>query len=246
MITIGKVIIAGAGAGEVDLLTVKALKAIQTADCILYDRLVNEDMLKFAKPDAELLYMGKKSCGCSDLQATINQTMVDKAQDGKSVLRLKGGDPFVFGRGYEEVEFLIAHNISYELIPGVSSLLAVPMAAGIPLTHRERASSFHTFTGHGAHSELDYATIAKLEGTLVFFMSIGNLDTICTNLVAAGKSSNTPVAIIENGTLLNQRVIGGTLENIVRLRDGAQIKPPALLIIGDVASYANLTAELVS
>lgn len=241
--TTGTVVIAGASSGEVDLLTVKALKTIQTADCILYDRLVNEDMLKFAKPDAELLYMGKKSCGCSDLQATINQTMVDKAKEGKSVLRLKGGDPFVFGRGYEEVEFLLANNIGYELIPGVSSLLAVPMAAGIPLTHRERASSFHTFTGHGAQSELDYATIAKLDGTLVFFMSIGNLEIICSNLIANGKDKTTPVAIIENGTLPNQRVICGSLDTIVARKNEAQIKPPALLVIGDVAAYANLAAK---
>lgn len=243
MTTSGTVIIAGAGSGEIDLLTIKTLNAIKTADCILYDRLVNEDMLKFAKPTAELVYMGKKSSGCSDLQATINQTMVDKAQEGKSVLRLKGGDPFVFGRGYEEVEFLQAHNISYELIPGVSSLLAVPMAAGIPLTHRDWASSFHTFTGHGAQSELDYAIIAKLAGTLVFFMSIGNLEIICANLIANGKNSTTPVAIIENGTLPNQRVVCGTLETIVKLKDEANIQPPALLVIGDVTNYAKLVTN---
>lgn len=236
MINPGCVVIAGAGAGDSELLTLKALKAIQAADCIVYDRLVNPDILKHATPECELIYGGKTSCGCSNLQDSINKILLQKAKARKKVLRLKGGDPLVFGRGYEEALYLEQHGIAHQFIPGISSLLAVPMAAGIPLTHRHIASSFHTFTGHGADSNLDYATIAKLQGTLVFFMAVGTLDEICNQLIDNGKGANTPTALIENGTLSNQRVIQGNLATIAKLGKENHVKAPALLIIGQVCA----------
>ena len=168
----GKVYIAGAGCGDEGLITLKLKNVIEKADCIVYDRLVNENILQYAKSDVEMIYMGKENTAGGKLQAEINNKLVEKGKEGLEVLRLKGGDPFVFGRGGEEIEALVAENIDFEVIPGITSSIAVPAYAGIPVTHRGINTSFHVFTGHTQFNgiELDFPVIAKLEGTLVFLM----------------------------------------------------------------------------
>ena len=212
----GKVYIAGAGCGNEGLITVKLKSIMEKAECIIYDRLVNESILQYMKPDAELIYMGKENVEGGELQKKINEMIVRKSKEGLTVLRLKGGDPFVFGRGGEEIEALIPENIDFEVIPGISSAIAVPAYAGIPVTHRGINTSFHVFTGHMKKDgiEHDYETVAKLEGTLVFLMGLGNLEKITENLIKHGKMPETPVAVIKNGTTAKQETYTGTLGTI--------------------------------
>lgn len=235
-----KVYIAGAGCGDEKLITVKLKEIIQKADCIIYDRLVNENILQFAKKNVELIYMGKKNCEGGELQQKINETIIAKAkeEENKIVLRLKGGDPFVFGRGGEEIESLVAKNIDFEVIPGITSAIAVPSYAGIPVTHRGINTSFHVFTGHTKvdGKELDFENIAKLEGTLIFLMGLSNLQKIITNLVNYGKNEKTPVAIIKDGTTTRQKIFTGTMENIVEIVEKNNVISPVIIIIGDVVN----------
>lgn len=234
----GKVYIAGAGCGNEGLITVKLKSVMEKAECIIYDRLVNESILQYMKPDAELIYMGKENVEGGELQKKINEIIVEKSREGLTVLRLKGGDPFVFGRGGEEIEALIAENIDFEVIPGISSAIAVPAYAGIPVTHRGINTSFHVFTGHMKKDgiEHDYETVAKLEGTLVFLMGLGNLEKITKNLIKHGKMPETPVAVIKNGTTAKQETYIGTLGTIAGIVRENNIKAPVIIIIGEVVN----------
>ena len=234
----GKVYIAGAGCGNEGLITVKLKSVMEKAECIIYDRLVNESILQYMKPDAELIYMGKENVEGGELQKKINEIIVEKSREGLTVLRLKGGDPFVFGRGGEEIEALIAENIDFEVIPGISSAIAVPTYAGIPVTHRGINTSFHVFTGHMKKDgiEHDYETVAKLEGTLVFLMGLGNLEKITENLIKHGKMPETPVAVIKNGTTAKQETYTGTLGTIAGIVRENNVKAPVIIIIGEVVN----------
>ena len=234
----GKVYIAGAGCGDEQLITLKLKNILEKADCVIYDRLVNPNILQYSKSGAELIYMGKENTEGGELQLKINQTIVEKAFENGIVLRLKGGDPFVFGRGGEEIEALLAENIEFEVIPGITSSIAVPAYAGIPVTHRGINTSFHVFTGHTKidGSEHDFSTIAKLDGTLIFLMGLGNLEKIVENLVENGKKVDTPVAIIKDGTTSKQKTYTGTLEKIVEIVKGNNVKSPVIIIIGEVVN----------
>ena len=237
----GKIYFVGAGAGDFELLTLKGKRYIENADCIIYDRLINDKILSFAKPSAELIYLGKENTEGGLLQERINQTLVEKAISGKykNIVRLKGGDSFVFGRGGEEIEAILPHNIPFEMVPGISSSIAVPEYAGIPVTHRRIARSFHVFTGMTADDDsLDFETIAKLQGTLVFLMGVKNLETITKSLIKYGKNPETPIGIIERGCEARQNTTIGTLENIIDKAQG--IKPPAIIIIGEVVEKRKL------
>lgn len=234
----GKVYIMGAGPGDLELLTLKGKRAIEEADCVVYDRLINPRILDFAKKDAEMIYLGKGNTEGGVIQDEINRTIVTKALEGKIVARVKGGDPFVFGRGGEEIQSLFDNGISFEVIPGITSSISVPAYAGIPVTHRGVARSFHVFTGHTMEDGTwhNFEAIAKLEGTLVFLMGIKTLPIIVSDLVKNGKDPKTPVAIIEKGATADQRVTVGTLENIIEKSKERKIVPPAITIIGEVVN----------
>lgn len=237
----GKVYIAGVGSGDEGLITLRAMECLKKADVIVYDRLANSKFLNYAKASAEKIDVGKRANKHTMPQEKINELLSLKALEGKNVLRLKGGDPFVFGRGGEEALELIKHNISFEIIPGVSASNGVTAFAGIPLTHRGISSSFHVITGHEDPTKnekaINYEVIARLTGTLVFFMGLNNLESICENLIKYGKDKTTPVAIISNGTLQNQKTVCGTLEDINSRR--AEMEAPALIVVGEVVSLRD-------
>jgi len=237
----GKAYIIGAGPGDFELLTLKAKRIIENADCIVYDRLISEDILKLPKKDAELIYLGKGNTEGGLIQDEINQTLVNKCLEGKNVARVKGGDPFVFGRGGEEIEALFKNEIEFEVIPGITSSISVPAYAGIPVTHRGLARSFHIFTGHTMENGKwhNFENIAKLEGTLVFLMGVKNLDLIVNDLIKYGKDSKTPVAIIEKGATKNQRVTVGNLEILVT-RD----KKQAVEMSENISKRGGIPVEL--
>ena len=231
-----KVYLIGAGPGDEVLITVKGLHCIQNADVIIYDNLVNENLLSCAKDSAEKIYVGKKINQHTLTQDKINELLVQKAKEGKTVVRLKGGDPFVFGRGGEEALALKEENISYEIVPGVSSSIAALAYAGIPITHRAISTSFHVITGHEdptkEEESVDYEALARLKGTLVFLMGLNNLNKICSQLLKYGKTPDTPAAVISKGTTSAQKVAVGTLENIEKKIEG--ISYPAIIVVGDV------------
>ena len=236
----GKVWLVGAGPGNMDLVTQKCLRCIRQADVIIYDSLATDSLLNEARMDAELIYAGKRADHHHLRQWETNALLIEKAKEGKNVVRLKGGDPFIFGRGGEEAQELRAAGIEYEIVCGVSSCYGAPAYAGIPVTHRDHASSFHVITGHeGNHKSgtvLDYATLAKEEGTLVFLMGLKNLPSIASNLIANGKDPKTPAAVIQEGTTARQRVVTGTLERIAEIAEEEQIKTPAITVVGDVVT----------
>lgn len=236
----GKVYIMGVGPGDYKLMTLKALECIQKADVIVYDRLVGNKILKYAAKDAELIYVGKMPDNHAVPQEGINEILVKKGLEGKVVARVKGGDPYMFGRGGEEGEALFENGIEFEVIPGVTSAIAVPAYAGIPVTHRDFCSSLHIVTGHERPdkegSSIDYEALAKVSGTLVFLMGVKNLAEICKNLIIYGKDSETPVAVVEKGTTPNQRVVTGILTDIAEKVIEAGIKSPAVTVIGKVVS----------
>ncbi|MFK4785274.1 uroporphyrinogen-III C-methyltransferase [Fusobacterium sp. MFO224] len=234
----GKVYILGGGSGDFELLTLKGKRYLEEADCVIYDRLVNDIILQFINPKAEKIYLGKKNTEGGLIQEKINKTLVEKALSGKNVVRLKGGDPFVFGRGGEEIEELIKNEVKFEIVPGITSAISVPEYAGIPVTHRGIAKSFHVFTGMTAKNNTyhNFENMAKLEGTLIFLMGVKNLGLISKKLIENGKNSKTPVAIVENGTTGQQRVTEGCLENIEAIAKKNDIKPPAVIIIGKVVN----------
>ncbi|AOY75454.1 uroporphyrinogen-III C-methyltransferase [Clostridium formicaceticum] len=232
------VYLVGAGPGDEDLITVKGLKCIEKADVILYDRLANENLLQHKKLEAETIDVGKAPHQHQYTQEEINQLLVDKAKEGKVVTRLKGGDPFVFGRGGEEALALYEENIPFEVVPGITSAIAVPNYGGIPVTHRHMSTSFHVITGHEdptkGDSDVNYEALAKLEGTLVFLMGVAHLKEITEKLKLYGKDKNTPAALIHRGTTARQKTVTGTLENIVEVAAVNKIKAPSIIIIGEV------------
>ena len=232
----GKVYITGAGAGDFELLTLKAKRVLEEADCIIYDRLVNDKILNFAGKNTEMIYLGKENTQGGIIQEEINSTIIKKAFEGKTVVRLKGGDPFVFGRGGEEIEEIVKNDIPFEIIPGITSAVSVPEYAGIPVTHRGISKSFHVFTGMTAkeNSFHNFENIAKLEGTLIFLMGIKNLELIASELIKHGKNPDTPAAVIEKGTTGNQKTVTGVLGTIKQTAEENNINPPAVVVIGDV------------
>lgn len=243
--TQGKVILAGAGPGDWGLVTLKAKEALGQAEAVVYDWLVNPELLSFA-PKAQKIFVGKKGGTHYKEQSEINQILLKLARQGKWVVRLKGGDPFIFGRGGEEASFLVRHRIPFEVIPGVSAGIGAPAYAGIPLTDRRWASQVTFITGHEdptkESSSVDWKKLSQIGGTLVSFMGVRNLPQIVKNLLQAGKSSKTPAAVIEWGTLPEQRVIVGTLSDIVQKARKARIESPALTVIGEVVRLRNKLA----
>jgi uroporphyrin-III C-methyltransferase len=233
----GKVFLVGAGPGSPDLLTLKARRVLEEAEVVLYDQLAGgvRDLLP---PGTELIDCGKSGSRHTLEQEEIEGIMVRKALEGRRVVRLKGGDPFLFGRGGEELETLRARGIPVELVPGVPSAIAVPGCAGIPVTHRNHASEVIILTGHEdpgkGESTLDWDLLARFRGTIVILMGVKNLASIASGLVARGKDPDTPVAIIERGLAPGQRVTTGPLGRIGEIATGAKVKPPAVIVIGKV------------
>jgi len=234
----GKVYLVGAGPGDPGLITVKGLKCLKQAEVVIYDRLVDERLLQEARSDAELIYVGKSPQHHALEQPQINDLLVAKAQQDKVVVRLKGGDPFVLGRGGEEAEALASNGIPFEIVPGVSAAVAVPAYAGIPVTHRGLASSFAVFTGHEdptkGEPSLAWDKLATAADTLVFLMGVANLAQIAAELVKNGRSPATPAALIRQGTTPQQQTLVGSLENIAALAERDKFQPPAVLLIGEV------------
>jgi len=233
----GKVFIVGAGPGDVDLITVKGMKCIQQADVILYDRLINKELLSYAKPGADLIYCGKLPNYHAMIQETINHFLVKYAKQGKIVTRLKGGDPFVFGRGAEEAEVLADNGIPFEVVPGITAGIAAPAYAGIPVTHRDLSSSFAIVTGHmraGKSDSIHWESLAVGIDTLAIYMGVGNLPYICEQLIKHGRPENTPVALVHWGTTEAQYTITGTLSTIVEIARESEIKNPSMIIVGEV------------
>jgi len=228
----------GAGPGDYKLITLKAVECLKKADVVIYDRLANKRFLDFAKEGSELIYVGKASSCHALPQDQINKLIVKKAKEGKTVVRLKGGDPYLFGRGGEEAEELRQEGIPFEIVPGITSAISVPAYAGIPVTHRDFVSSVHIITGHEKPeknvSNIDYELLAKLKGTLIFLMGLGNLSSICSNLIKNGKAPDTPAAVISKGTTPAQKKVVGTLADIEEIVNKVRIIPPSIIIVGEV------------
>jgi uroporphyrinogen III methyltransferase/synthase len=237
---IGKVYLIGAGPGDPGLITVKGLDCVKKADVIIYDYLANERLLDQRRPDAELVYVGKQGGRHTLPQDEINNLIVKKAREGKIVARLKGGDPFIFGRGGEEAEDLVDSNIPFEVVPGVTAATAVPTYAGIPLTHRDFTASVAFVTGHEdptkPKSKVHWDKISTGIGTLVFFMGMKNLQNIVDNLVSHGRDPETPIALVQWGTRTDQKVVTGTLKDILPRVKEAALGPPAIIIVGEVVN----------
>lgn len=235
-----KVCLVGAGPGDDGLITVRGRAMIKDADCIIYDYLVNPDLLNERREDCKLIYVGKKAGSHTMPQDGINRLLAKMARMHRKVVRLKGGDPFIFGRGAEEACYLKSKGIDFEIVPGVTSAIAVPAYAGIPLTERTRTSTVGFITGHEdptkSDSGIDWAALAKALGTMVFLMGIGNLDSITKKLIACGKPKNTPVAIIQWGTTARQRTVTGTLRDIAQASRKNNIKAPAIIVVGETVT----------
>ncbi|MGB0515027.1 MAG: uroporphyrinogen-III C-methyltransferase, partial [Wenzhouxiangellaceae bacterium] len=238
------VALVGAGPGDPELLTVKALRLIQEADAIVHDALIDPRVLDYARRDAERFDVGKRGGRCSTPQLDIHTLLLELARDGKRVVRLKGGDPMVFGRGGEELEFLRAHDIPYSVVPGITAAAGCAATAGIPLTHRDHAQSVHLITAHGRQSidRLDWRALARERQTIAFYMAVARLESVQANLLAHGQDPETPVAWVENGARPEQRVITGTLGRLSELAGLHQVKSPAMLYVGEVARLAEKLA----
>ncbi|WP_312909741.1 uroporphyrinogen-III C-methyltransferase [Natronosalvus caseinilyticus] len=245
---VGTVYLIGSGPGDPDLLTVKAKRLLETCDVVLHDKLPGPEILESLPDDAE--DVGKRAGGERTSQAEINERLVALVREGNDVARLKGGDPFVFGRGGEEAEYLAEHGIPFEVVPAVTSAVAAPAVAGIPVTHRDHASSVSFVTGHEdptkPESAVDWEALAATGGTIVVLMGVGRLPDYTAVLLEAGLAPETPVALVERGTWPGQRVATGTLETIVDVRDEAGIEPPAVTVIGDVAGTRERVLEFLA
>ena len=234
----GCVYLVGAGPGDPELLTFKALRLMQKADLVVYDRLVSAEILELVRRDAEKVYVGKKASLHSVPQDQINQLLVDAAKQGQRVVRLKGGDPYIFGRGGEEVQALIEAGISFDVVPGITAAAGAASYAGIPLTHRDHAQSVTLATAHLKDDslDLDWPSLVKQNQTLVFYMGLTALPVICEALISHGMPATTPIALVQSATTAKQQVVTGTLTNIRERAEQAMIQPPALIIIGTVVS----------
>ncbi len=241
---VGEVYLVGAGPGDPDLLTFKALRLMQRAEVVLYDRLVSKPILDMVRKDAELIYVGKKRSDHAVQQTDINQLLLRLAQEGKRVLRLKGGDPFIFGRGAEEIELLAQNNISFQVVPGITAASGCASYAGIPLTHRDYAQSVRFVTGHLKNDTCDLAwpELVSKNQTLVFYMGLMGVPTICKELMAHGKDESTPVALIEQGTTPEQKVHVSCLRDLPEYIQNHKVKPPTLLVIGGVVELHKTLA----
>jgi len=238
----GKVSLVGAGPGGIGLLTLRGKQVIEGADVVLFDRLVNPEILDLIPSSATRIDVGKSRHNHPVPQNQINALLLRLAEEGKRVVRLKGGDPYLFGRGAEELEAVIAADIPFEVVPGVTSAIAVPAFAGIPVTHREFASSMHVITAHrkdGAIPDLDYQTFVKLKGTLIFLMGVNAIGAITSGLMSAGLAPDTPAALIENGARSNQRALYSTVSEIAAESKVQAFAPPSILVIGGVCSLAD-------
>ena len=235
----GYVYLVGAGPGDVGLFTLKGKEALQRAEAVIYDRLANPRLLSFAPSTAELIYVGKRTGRHVFNQDEINEILVRKAKEGRVVVRLKGGDPFIFGRGGEEAQALVKEGIPFEVVPGVTSAIAVPAYAGIPLTHRSYTASVAFITGYRSRendADVDWEGLSKGVGTLVFLMGIKNLHKITENLIRFGRPPETPVAVIRWGTTPEHTSIDGTLKDIaIKVRERG-IRPPAIVVVGEVVA----------
>jgi uroporphyrinogen III methyltransferase/synthase len=234
----GKVYLVGAGPGDIGLLTVKGLRCLERADVVVYDFHLNAQVLNFINHDAEFIYAGKRGGRHTMGQEEINRVLVEKAKEGKMVCRLKGGDPFIFGRGGEEAEALAAEGIEFEVVPGISSSVAAPAYAGIPLTHRKYSSTFAVVPGYEditkETSSIDWSKLATGVGTLVFLMAVKNIEVLCSRLMEHGRPPDTPVAVIRWGTRSDQSTVVSTLDRIAGIVKDKEIKPPAVVVVGDV------------
>ncbi len=240
----GSVVLVGAGPGDPGLLTLRALRAMNEADVILHDRLVSAEVLALARRDAERIEVAKEAGHHHTTQDGIHALMLEHAQAGRRVVRLKGGDPFVFGRGGEELEFLRAHYIPYEVVPGITAAVACAAYAGIPLTHRDHAQSVRLLTAHckASHDTLDWPALARERQTLAVYMGVSQLDAFQQRLLAHGRAASTPFALVENGSRPQQRVVTGTLGQLARRAAEQSVQSPALLILGEVAALAESLA----
>lgn len=238
----GNVILVGAGPGDPGLLTRKGMDALKQAQVVVYDRLVGPEILSLIPEDAERIDVGKQASNHPVPQQEINRILLEKAQEGKRVVRLKGGDPFLFGRGGEELELLKENGIAFQEVPGVTSALSVPAYAGIPVTHRDFCSSVHIITGHaraGAELKIDFDALRRTKGTLVFLMGVTALPMICKGLLDAGMEGDMPAAVVERGTLPRQRKVISTLEQLPEVAAKAKIVSPAIIVVGKVCSLSD-------
>ena len=231
----GKVYLVGAGIGSEEYITIKGKRVLEEADVIVYDRLLNMNLLNFNDKSKEFINAGKQSSNHILAQDDTNEILVKKALEGKTVVRLKGGDPYVFGRGGEEAEYLVERNIEFEVVPGITSGIAGLCFAGIPITHRDYSSSLHLITGHKKNEDnLDFSSLANLNGTIVFYMGLENLANICNGFIVNGKNPNTPCAVISHGGYPDQVVVSSTLKDIEKVIEDKNVKSPSLIVIGDV------------
>ena len=239
----GEVSLVGAGPGDPGLLTLRGLRALQNADVILHDRLVSNDVLEMARRDAERIYVGKRAGEAAFTQEQINDTLIALAQAGKRVCRLKGGDPFIFGRGGEELEALASKGIPFEVVPGITAATGCAAYAGIPLTHRDHAQALVIVTGHtreDLHNAVDWTALARPNQTVVFYMGLGTLEACVSQLIAAGAPADRGAALIEQGTRPEQRVIAGSLATLTQQAAAAGVQAPALLIVGEVTRLHSM------
>ncbi len=239
---VGKVTLVGAGPSGLDLLTLRGFNALQNADVVVFDRLVEQDIIDIIPDKAEKIDVGKQNNHHPVPQEQINQILVDKAKKNKNVVRLKGGDCFLFGRGGEECEYLLANNIPFEVVSGVTSAIAAPAYAGIPVTHRDFCSSVHIITAHvkaGKKLEIDFESLVKLKGTLVFLMGLSSINEVMQGLINSGMSKDMPASVIENGTRLTQRKIVSDISNISQKVKDLSFKSPSIIVVGEVCTLSD-------
>lgn len=238
----GKVWLVGAGPGDVGLFTIKGKDILAKAEVVVYDSLVGDGVLTMVPETAEKINVGKRAGHHTMKQENINKVLLEKAQEGKRVVRLKGGDPFLFGRGGEELELLCEHKIPYEVVPGVTSCIAVPAYNGIPVTHRDFCSSVHVITGHkraGERYNIDFEALVRTKGTLVFLMGITAMEDICKGLLEAGMDPETPAAVLQQGTTAGQKRVVATVNTLKQAFDAAKIQTPAIIVVGQVCQVAD-------
>jgi len=235
----GEVALVGTGPGDPDLLTLQAYRFIQLADVVIYDRLVSKEIMALVPQTSELIYVGKKQANHKVPQEGINQLLVDHAKQNQKVVRLKGGDPFIFGRGGEEAQFLLKNNVACHVVPGMTAASACSSYVGIPLTHRQVAQSCTFITGHVKDCgmlDLPWHTLSDAKQTVVFYMGVKSLPLIAKQLIDAGRNANTPAALIHKGTTPEQQIYKGCLSSLQTIVEQHQVKPPTLIVIGDVVN----------